>query len=323
MHEQGEFAIWTEKYRPKEFSEVLGQDEIIKRVEAFVKKKNMPHLLFAGPAGVGKTTLSLVIARKLFGDDWRNNFLELNASDERGIDVIRVKVKDFARTRAIGDVPFKIIYLDECDALTKDAQQALRRTMENYTQTCRFILSCNYSSKIIDPIQSRCSVFRFRPLPKDEAGKIIDEIAKHEKLTIDEKAKEALVQLSEGDCRKLENIMQSCAAIKSHITEQVIFSVASAARPKEIHDVLIACAKGDFNAAKNKLLDTMLNHGLSGIDVIKQVQPEIWKLEGIDSRKKLEMVKDCGEAEFRMVEGSDEFIQLEAMLAKFVLINSK
>jgi len=323
MHEQGEFAIWTEKYRPKEFSEVLGQDEIIKRVEAFVKKKNMPHLLFAGPAGVGKTTLSLVIARKLFGDDWRNNFLELNASDERGIDVIRVKVKDFARTRAIGDVPFKIIYLDECDALTKDAQQALRRTMENYTQTCRFILSCNYSSKIIDPIQSRCSVFRFKPLPKDDAGKIIDDIAKHEKLTIDEKAKEALIQLSEGDCRKLENIMQSCAAMKSHITEQVIFSVASAARPKEIHDVLIACAKGDFLGAKNKLLDTMLNHGLSGIDVIKQVQPEIWKLEGVDSRKKLEMVKECGEAEFRMVEGSDEFIQLEAMLAKFVLANSK
>ncbi len=323
MHEQGEFAIWTEKYRPKEFFEVLGQDEIIKRVEAFVKKKNMPHLLFAGPAGVGKTTLSLVIARKLFGDDWRSNFLELNASDERGIDVIRVKVKDFARTRAIGDVPFKIIYLDECDALTKDAQQALRRTMENYTQTCRFILSCNYSSKIIDPIQSRCSVFRFKPLPKDEAGKIVDQIAKHEGLTVDEKAKEALVQLSEGDCRKLENIMQSCAAMKNHITEQVIFSVASAARPKEIHDVLVACAKGDFNTAKNKLLDTMLNHGLSGIDVIKQVQPEIWKLEGVDNRKKLEMVKECGEAEFRMVEGSDEFIQLEAMLAKFVLANSK
>jgi replication factor C small subunit len=319
MHEQGEFAIWTEKYRPKEFSEVLGQSEIIERVEALVKKKNMPHLLFAGPAGVGKTTLSLVIARQLFGDDWRNNFLELNASDERGIDVIRVKVKDFARTRAIGDVPFKIIYLDECDALTKDAQQALRRTMENYTQTCRFILSCNYSSKIIDPIQSRCSVFRFKPMPKDEALKIIDKIAKQENLSVDDKAKEALIHISEGDCRKLENIMQSCAAIKDHITEQVIFSVASAARPKEIHDVLLFCVKGEFISAKNKLLDTMLNHGLSGLDVIKQVQPEVWKLENVDNRKKLEMIKECGEAEFRMVEGSDEFIQLETLLAKFVL----
>ena len=136
-------AIWTEKYRPKKFSEINGQVEVVKRAEAFISQKNMHHLLFAGPAGTGKTSLSLVIARQLFSDSWRENFLELNASDERGIDVVRVKVKNFARTKAIGDVPFKIIYLDECDALTKEAQQALRRTMENYTQTCRFILSCN------------------------------------------------------------------------------------------------------------------------------------------------------------------------------------
>ena len=139
-------AIWTEKYRPKTFEEVIGQKEIVSRVQALVETQNLPHLLFAGPPGVGKTTLSLVIARSMFGDNWKSNFLELNASDERGIDVIRVKVKDFARTRALGNVPFKIIYLDECDALTKEAQQALRRTMENYTQTTRFILSCNYSS---------------------------------------------------------------------------------------------------------------------------------------------------------------------------------
>ncbi|MBN2459388.1 replication factor C small subunit [Candidatus Woesearchaeota archaeon] len=320
--EPEDFAIWTEKYRPQDFDEVKGQDEIVKRVEAFVKKKNMPHLLFAGPAGVGKTTLSLVIAKKLFGSRWHENFLELNASDERGIDVIRVKVKDFARTRAIGDFPFKIIYLDECDALTKDAQQALRRTMENYTQTCRFILSCNYSSKIIDPIQSRCSVFRFKPLPKEDIHKIIEKIAKHESLHIDAKAKEALYEISEGDCRKLENIMQSSAAIKDKITEDVIYSVASAAEPKEINDMLELCIKGSFLNAKDKLLETMLNHGLAGLDVIKQVQQQIWKIEKLDNRKKLEMIKECGEAEFRMVEGSDEFIQLEALLAKFVLINS-
>jgi replication factor C small subunit len=320
--EPEDIAIWTEKYRPHDFDEIKGQDEIVNRVEAFVKKRNMPHLLFAGPAGVGKTTLSLVVAKKLFGDRWHENFLELNASDERGIDVVRVKVKDFARTRAIGDFPFKIIYLDECDALTKDAQQALRRTMENYTQTCRFILSCNYSSKIIDPIQSRCSVFRFKPLQKEDIYKIIDKIAKHENIHVDAKAKEALYEISEGDCRKLENIMQSSAAIKEKITEDVIYSVASAAEPKEINDVLELCVKGSFLNAKDKLLETMLNHGLAGLDVIKQVQQEIWKLEKIDNRKKLEMVKECGEAEFRMVEGSDEFIQLEALLAKFVLINN-
>jgi replication factor C small subunit len=321
--EPEDIAIWTEKYRPRDFDEVKGQDEIVKRVEAFVRKKNMPHLLFAGPAGVGKTTLSLVIARKLFGENWRENFLELNASDERGIDVVRVKVKDFARTRAIGDVPFKIIYLDECDALTREAQQALRRTMENYTQTCRFILSCNYSSKIIDPIQSRCTVFRFKPLPKEDIYKIIEKISGAEDLSVDAKTKEALYELSQGDCRRLENIMQSSAAIKDKITEEVIYSVASAAEPEEINEVLACCIKGDFSSAKNRLLDTMLNHGLSGLDVIKQVQQEIWKLKDVDSRKKLEMIKECGEAEFRMVEGSDEFIQLEALLAKFVLVNTK
>ena len=187
-----ENAIWTEKYRPGSFSEIKGQKEIVKRAEAFVKQRNMPHLLFSGPAGVGKTTLALVIAKSLFKEGWKGNLLELNASDERGIDVIRHKVKDFARTRAIGDVPFKIIYLDECDALTREAQQALRRTMENYTQTTRFILSCNYSSKIIDPIQSRCAVFRFKPLDKEDVFEIIEKIAKDEGIKIDNKAEEAL-----------------------------------------------------------------------------------------------------------------------------------
>ena len=194
--------------------------------------------------------------------------------------------------------------------------------MENYTQTCRFILSCNYSSKIIDPIQSRCTVFRFKPLPKEDIYKIIEHIARIEKLSVDSKAKESLYEISHGDCRRLENIMQSGAAIKNKITEELIYSVASAAQPKEIGEVLTKCVKGDFSAAKNKLLDTMLNHGLSGLDAIKQIQQEIWKLEGVDNKKKLEMVKECGEAEFRMVEGSDEFIQLEALLSKFVLINS-
>jgi len=317
-----EIAIWTEKYRPKTFNEVKGQKDIVSRVKAFVEKKNMPHLMFAGPAGVGKTTLSLVIARQLFGDEWSSNFLELNASDERGIDVIRVKVKDFARTKAIGNVPFKIIYLDECDALTKEAQQALRRTMENYTQTCRFILSCNYSSKLIDPIQSRCSVFRFKPLSKEDIFLMIDKIAANEALKVDDKAKEALYVISKGDCRRLENILQSTAAIKEHITEELIYSVASAAQPKEINDVLKTCVKGDFKRAKDKLLDTMFNHGLSGLDVVKQLQQEIWKLEEVDDKIKLEMVKECGEIEFRMVEGADEFIQLESLLSKFVLVNS-
>ncbi|HII72408.1 TPA: replication factor C small subunit [Candidatus Woesearchaeota archaeon] len=313
-----ENAIWTEKYRPKEFKEVLGQDAVVSRVEAFVKQKNMPHLLFSGPAGVGKTTLSLVIAKQLFGETWRNNFLELNASDERGIDVIRNKVKDFARTRAIGDVPFKIIYLDECDALTKEAQQALRRTMENYTQTTRFILSCNYSSKIIDPIQSRCAIFRFKPLPRDDVLKLIEHIANNEKIKIDEAAKEALYEISEGDCRRVENILQSAAALTDKITDEIIFGLASVARPKEVKEVLEMALSNKFEASRKKLLSVMLEYGLSGLDVIRQIQREIYNLD-VEGRKKMVLVDKCGECEYRMSEGSDEFIQLEAFLAQVAL----
>ena len=317
-----ESSLWTEKYRPESFSEVKGQKEIVKRIKAFVDQKNMPHLLFAGPAGTGKTTLSLVVVKQIYKDQWHENFLDLNASDERGIDVIRVKVKEFARTKAIGDVPYKIIHLDESDALTKEAQQALRRTMENYSATCRFILSCNYSSKIIEPIQSRCAVFRFKPLAKEDIFEIIDGIAGREKLNIDTNAKDALVEVSDGDVRKLENILQACAVLSNKISEDIVFEVAGYARPKEMSEILEYVIKNDFVKAKNKLLDTMLNYGLSGLDIIKQLHKEIWKLK-INDLKKLEMMKDCAEIEFRMVEGSDEFLQLESLLARLVLINSK
>jgi len=315
MHEQHEQAIWTEKYRPRKFLEVKGQKDVVARIKGFVERGNMPHVLFAGPAGVGKTTLALVVARELYGDEWRNNFLELNASDERGIDVIRVKVKDFARTKGLGDVPFKIIYLDECDALTREAQQALRRTMENYTQTTRFILSCNYSSKIIDPIQSRCAIFRFKPLEEKDLLTLIEKIAENESLKVSKEAKQALVEVSGGDVRRLENIMQACASQKGNIDEETVFTVASYAKPQELDEMLIHAVKGDFLKAKEILLKVMLDYGLSGLDVIKQVQQACWKVKELTDREKLELVKLCGEAEFRMVEGSDEIIQLEALLA--------
>lgn len=315
-------AIWAEKYRPQDFSEVKGQKEIVKRIKAFVELQNIPHLLFTGPAGVGKTTLALVIAKKLFKDSWHQNFLELNASDERGIDIIRNKVKDFARTKAIGDVPFKIIYLDECDALTREAQQALRRTMENYTQNCRFILSANYSSKIIDPIQSRCAMFRFKPLEKKEIFAIIENIEKDEKIRVNEKAKESLFNISEGDARKVNNILQSSGAISDNITEEIIYSMASVAKPKEVDEVLKLALQNKFIDARNKLMDIMLNYGLSGLDIIKQIQKEILNLD-LDNEKKMILMEKCGEIEFRMTEGSDEFIQLEALLSQFVLYGSK
>ncbi len=307
-------VIWTEKYRPKDFSEFIGQEHIVKRVKALVESGNMPHLLFVGPAGTGKTSLAMVIARKLFGSSWHNNFLELNASDERGIDVIRIKVKDFARTRAIGDVPFKIIYLDESDALTRDAQQALRRTMENYTKTCRFILSANYSSKIIDPIQSRCAIFRFRRLSKDDIFKLINRIAKAEKLLVEDKAKSALYEISGGDCRKLENLMQSCSALSNKITEKLVYEVASYVNPEEIKKILKLAVNNKFLEARDKLLNAMLYHGLSGVDMIKQIQSVVLNLD-VDDKKKMRIIDKAAEIEFRISEGSDEFLQLEALLS--------
>jgi replication factor C small subunit len=312
-------AIWTEKYRPHAFNDIKGQELAVQKVEAFLEKKNMPHLLFAGPAGVGKTTLALAIATKLYGKEWQQNFLELNASDERGIDVVRNKVKDFARTRSMGDVPFKIIYLDECDALTREAQQALRRTMENYTATTRFILSCNYSSKIIDPIQSRCTIFRFQQLDKKALERIVDHIAKTEKLKLADKAMDALFEVAEGDARRAVNILQACASMGEKISEDDIFQMASIAKPKEIKAILEDTVKQKFLEAKNKLLSVMLNYGLSGLDVIKQIQKEVWGLD-IPPEKRLAITKMCGEAEFRMVEGSDEFVQLEALLAAIALV---
>ena len=310
--------IWTEKYRPKRFEEVEGQQEIIKRVKSLTQALNIPHLLFAGPAGIGKSTLALIVVKELFGEKWKENYLELNASDERGIDVVRQKGKDFARTRAIGNDPFKVIFLDEADALTKEAQQALRRTMENYTNTCRFILSCNYSSRIIDPIQSRCVVFRFKLLERKDIAEVIKRIAAKENIKLSENVFETLYDACEGDCRRAVNLLQATSSISLNIDSEMINMVIASAKPADIKVVLDYALAGDFVNSRDKLLDVMLKQSISGTDMIKAIQKEIWNLN-IEPEVKIKLTEKTGETEFRMIEGSDEFVQLQALLASFVL----
>jgi len=310
--------IWTEKFRPSKFSEMVGQDEIVKRVSSLVNSMNIPHLLFAGPAGTGKSTLALITVKELYGNNWRENYLELNASDERGINIVREKVKGFARTKSLGEVPFKIIFLDEADALTPEAQQALRRTMENYSSTCRFILSCNYSSKVIDPIQSRCVTFRFKLLEKKDVEKVIKKIAETEKLAIPPESIEVLYEGSEGDCRKCINLLQSTASISPNISPDLISTVLSNTKPKDIKVVLDYALSGDFKSSKEKLFDIMLRESVSGQDIIKSIQKEVWNLP-IEPELKVRLTEITGEIEFRIVEGSDPFIQLQSLLASFVL----
>ena len=314
-----DFEIWTEKFRPAKLDEVIGQKEIVEKLKAFAEKKNMPHLLFAGPAGVGKTTCAIAVAKEFFGENWRSNVLELNASDERGIDTIRTKVKDFARTKSLGNIPFKIILLDEADALTKDAQHALRRTMENYTGTCRFILDCNFSSKIILPIQSRCAIFRFKPLEKEDVMKYVEKVAKGEGLNVEDSAKEAIYEASGGDLRRVTNILQSSASLSDKIKEKDVYNIAGVAKPEDIKSVLTEAMNRNFLKAKEKLFKIMFEYSLSGIDMLKLMSKYIWDMD-IPNNKKVILIDKIGEYEFRLVEGSDEYIQLEAFLAQLSLL---
>jgi replication factor C small subunit len=311
--------IWVEKYRPKKLDDVAGQIPIVERLKAYVKNKSIPNLLFAGPAGTGKTTCAIAIARELFRSDWALSFKEMNASDERGIDVVREDIKDFARTSSLGKLEFKILFLDEADALTSDAQAALRRTMEKYSHNCRFILSCNYSSKIIDPIQSRCAVFRFKPLDARAIKEYLQKIAKEEKLKITEDGYEALLYVAQGDMRKAINALQVAASVAKKIDSDVLYQTTSTARPDEVKALIQTSLKGEFIAARNLLDDLLIKYGLSGEDVIRQIHNTLFDI-GIPDKIKVRLIEKTGEVEFRIVEGSNSRIQIESLIAQFVQV---
>jgi len=313
---------WVEKYRPRLLDDVVNQEGIIKRLKQFVKDKSMPHIIFAGPAGTGKTTSALAMVRELYGKKKAINitYLELNASDARGIDVIRTYIKDFARAKPPSDISFKILILDEADNMTAPAQQALRRTMEKYTRNCRMILICNYSNKIIPPIQSRCVVFRFSSLRNEDIKNRVKFVANKEDISVSPDGLNALVDVSKGDCRRAINYLQSCGTISKNIDQDVVFRVAGEVPPERIREVLKTALKGQLQFSLKLLNDITREYGLSGINIVKNLHREIYDLD-VSEDVKIELTKILAEFEYRLSQGGTEEIQLQALLANIVTLH--
>ncbi|MDE1819691.1 MAG: replication factor C small subunit [Euryarchaeota archaeon] len=300
---------------------MVGQTKIVPLLQAYVKKRTLPHLLFAGPPGTGKTTAALCLARDLYGEDWRSSFLELNASDERGIDTVRGTIKNYARSAPLGEVNFKILFLDEGDNLTSEAQASLRRTMERYSSICRFILSCNYSSRVIEPIQSRCGVFRFKVLQPEEIRAYLERIAKAEGKTVVPEAYDAILKLSEGDMRRAVNLLQLSATFSDKVDPDTVYESAATPLPREVEGMVNAAIGGDFQGARDKLFTLFTERGASGEDVVKAIHSYLATLP-IPDIERVRMVDALAEVEYRIVEGASERIQLEAFLTRLILLRS-
>ena len=309
------YEMWAEKYRPKSLGNIINQKEIVDRLQSFVKAKNVPHCIFAGPPGTGKTTAALCLARDLYGKGYREHLMELNASDERGIKIVRETVKTFARTRSIGEIPFKILILDESDNMTSDAQQALRRTMERFTETCRFIMIANYSGKIIEPLQSRCAPFRFSYMSQEDQDRYLRNIIQEEKVKILDEGYDAIFEVSGGDLRKATNTLQAASSMGKVIDAEIVYSVIGRANPEDINKMIKTAMKGNFLEARKQLREMIMKYGVAGSDIIKQIHTEIFRSMLPDSWK-VTLSEAIGEIDFRLVQGADVEVQLSALLAR-------
>ncbi|MBT4056864.1 MAG: replication factor C small subunit [Thaumarchaeota archaeon] len=306
--------MWVEKYRPKKISEVVNQKDIKGSLSALLKnQEEMPHLLFSGSAGVGKTTMALCISKEILGDRWKDYTLELNASDERGINMVRERVKKFSRFAGLDtEIPFKIIILDEADEMTSDAQTALRRIIEDTAKFCRFILIANNISKIINPIQSRCAIFKFSQIDEKEITTHLKTVLKKEKGKADEKGLKEIAEYASGDLRHAINLLQT-AASTGDITQDSVKAAAGLTKTNDVDDVLKLAVSGKIQDSRNKMIELVKVYGMSESDFLKYINQALFSAK-YDNLEELSQI--IAKYDYRILVGSNPEIQLSAMLAE-------
>ncbi|KAJ3921806.1 P-loop containing nucleoside triphosphate hydrolase protein [Lentinula edodes] len=315
-HELNENLPWVEKYRPVTLDDVVSHKDITSTIEKFIEKNRLPHLLFYGPPGTGKTSTILAVARRIYGEEYRKQILELNASDDRGIDVVREQIKQFAETRTLFSKGFKLIILDEADMMTQAAQAALRRVIEQYTKNVRFCIICNYVNKIAPAIQSRCTRFRFSPLPSSEVEKRINLVIETEKVKVTDDGKKALMKLSKGDMRRALNVLQACHAAYDITSETEIYNCTGSPHPSDIETIVKSMLSDEFTTA-HQLISTMkTERGLALQDLLVGVYEYIETIE-IKPHARIYLLDHLATTEYRLSTGGSEKIQMSALLGAF------
>ncbi|KAK0438100.1 P-loop containing nucleoside triphosphate hydrolase protein [Armillaria borealis] len=307
---------WVEKYRPVTLNDVVSHKDITSTIEKFIEKNRLPHLLFYGPPGTGKTSTILAVARRIYGSDYRKQILELNASDERGIDVVREQIKQFAETRTLFSKGYKLIILDEADMMTQAAQAALRRVIEQYTKNVRFCIICNYVNKIAPAIQSRCTRFRFSPLPIDQVEKRLVTVVKAERVHLTDDGKKALLKLSKGDMRRALNVLQACHAAYDIIGETEIYNCTGSPHPADVEIIVKSMLSDEFTTSHQMISAMKTERGLALQDLITGAYEFI---EGIDLKPaaRIYLLDHLATTEHRLSTGGSEKIQLTALLSAF------